>query len=52
MSQPRVVPVEKSFQQQLNDALQFVEKNYGLDAQTLAIALVVILITVGEFGRS
>ena len=50
MSQPQRVPVEKSFQQHLNDAFQFVEKTYGLDAQKLAIALVVILITIGGFA--
>lgn len=49
MSQPRIVPVEKSFQQQLNDAIQFIEKHYGLDVQTLAVALAVILLTIGEF---
>ena len=48
MSQPRIVPVEKSFQQHLSDAIHFIEKNYGLDAQTLAVALAVVLVTIGK----
>lgn len=46
MSQPRVIPVEKTIQQQFEDAVYYLEKNYGLDTKTLAIALVVILFTL------
>lgn len=47
MSQPRVVPVEKSIQQHFNDAVHYFEKSYGLSVQTIAVALLVILITIG-----
>lgn len=46
MSQPRVVPVEKSVQQQFIDAVHYFEKHYGLSVNTLAIALLVVLITI------
>lgn len=48
MSQPRVSPVEKTIQQKLDEIIYFIEKNYGLDAQSLTIALVVILITLSK----
>ena len=48
MSQPRVVPIEKTIQQQLNEAIHLFEDNYGLEVRTLAIALLAILITISK----